>query len=587
VLHEERTEYAAHIKEQQELTDAAFFTPEPRSIKQVRNLPPRIAQKWIEAMRRELIDLINHGTFSLTDRPAPGEQVIPLMWTFKAKINSKGYLDKCKARIVVRGDLERHVDSNTWSPTASMRLLKCFMADAVKNGRKVKQLDFIQAYLQAPAQTRTFVMIKPDVEDLFPEHSKCLGRPLRLIYSMYGMSVAGLLWAQECKNYLIQIGFQCSHVDPALFVRRRGSSCLKLILFVDDACYWGSSDEAEHEFERELKSKFNLNLLGLAHWYLGLRITHVDNDIILDQSLYARTIVAKIEKDNDDIEPRDTPLPNGFIASKQHCATLPTIQEEVKERYSKIHYRSVVGALIYLSNTRPDICFAISKLAKFSNNPGVYHYHALLWLVGYLKRTAYQGIRFYHDPLSSPLFKLLKEHRLADNIDKWKPITFSDASWQDCPDTGRSTTGRMHFMSGGCVEHGSHVPTPVAMSSAESEYLGCAKACMSAIHLRQLSYDLDNLGTADYNVDNSENEPPALIIVDSEAAMAMANSERTTSRTRHVSRRFFFVKQLVADNTALFRWVPSAANVADTATKSGEIQTFEPLWKIYLVPVPS
>ena len=123
----------------------------------------------------------------------------------------------------------------------------------------------------------------------------------------------------------------------------------------------------------------------------------------------------------------------------------PEETKQVNDLFGGLHYRSAIGALIYLSSgTRPDITFAVSKLAKFSNAPGKKHYQALIWLMGYVKATPNKGIRFYSRIRDSPVYSLLKENDTEMNSSNL--VTFSDASWQDCLDTGRSTcVGGYHF----------------------------------------------------------------------------------------------------------------------------------------------
>ena len=90
---------------------------------------------------------------------------------------------------------------------------------------------------------------------------------------------------------------------------------------------------------------------------------------------------------------KDSPLPNGFIPTKDDCPKNQAQMDEVKQRFKNLHYRSAIGSLLYISCcTRPDMCYAVNKLAKFSNNPGIVHYIALLHLIGYLKGHGHKGL---------------------------------------------------------------------------------------------------------------------------------------------------------------------------------------------------
>ena len=120
------------------------------------------------------------------------------MDVYKSKIQSDGSLDKLKLRILVRGDLQnKEMVGDTWSPTASMRTLKCFLADAAKNKVRVHQLDFIGAFLQAKVKNRVFFKLDIRYTDYFPEYAQYFGRALRFLKSMYGMIDPGKLFADE------------------------------------------------------------------------------------------------------------------------------------------------------------------------------------------------------------------------------------------------------------------------------------------------------------------------------------------------------------------------------------------------------
>ena len=127
------------------------------------------------------------------------------MDVYKEKIQSDGSLDKLKLRIVFRGDLQnKEMIGDTWSPTAYMRTLKYFLADAAKHKARVHQLDFIGAFLQVNVKNRVFVKLDMRYAAYFPEYSQYFGRALKLLNSMYGMTNSGKLFADELTEWLIK-----------------------------------------------------------------------------------------------------------------------------------------------------------------------------------------------------------------------------------------------------------------------------------------------------------------------------------------------------------------------------------------------
>ena len=112
------------------------------------------------------------------------------MDVYKAKVQSDEIIDKLKWRIVVREDLQnKEMVGDTWSPTASMKNLKYFLADAAKHKARFHLLDFIVAFLQAKVKNRVFVKLDIRYTYYFPEYSKYFGGSLRLLKSMYGMTI--------------------------------------------------------------------------------------------------------------------------------------------------------------------------------------------------------------------------------------------------------------------------------------------------------------------------------------------------------------------------------------------------------------
>ena len=150
----------------------SHFIPKPRNFTEVTKLAENIRKPWLKANLKEIKNLVNNQTFMIED-PKDGEPVTPCMDVYKAKIQSDGSLDKLKLSIVVRGDLQNNeMIGDTWSPTASMKTLKYFLADAAKHKARVHQLYFIGAFLQANVKNRVFVKLDMRYAAYFPEYSQ-------------------------------------------------------------------------------------------------------------------------------------------------------------------------------------------------------------------------------------------------------------------------------------------------------------------------------------------------------------------------------------------------------------------------------
>ena len=119
--------------------------------------------------------------------------------------------------------------------------------------------------------------------------------------------------------------------------------------------------------------------------------------------------------------------------------------------------------MIYLFSTRADLSFAVHKLAKFSANPGKVHFEGLVHLLRYIRGNKTLGLKYYADLNDAPVTDILIQANIKT---KNHLMTFSYSSWQDFPDTGRSTGAYIIFYQGGPIDHGTYVPVPVAQSSA-------------------------------------------------------------------------------------------------------------------------
>ena len=159
-------------------------------------MPSYIKDKWGDTIRAEITSLFDSETFSFSKKPLPADEIIPAKLAMKTKLNSYGGIDKLKARIYLRGDMQiKDENHNSWSPTASTRLLKCLITDAAQNKTIVYQLDFIQAFVQSETKKRMFVLLDEEYENVCPNFAGHFGRPLSLLKKcLYGANFSGKRW---------------------------------------------------------------------------------------------------------------------------------------------------------------------------------------------------------------------------------------------------------------------------------------------------------------------------------------------------------------------------------------------------------
>ena len=190
-----------------------------------------------------------------------------------------------------------------------------------------------------------------------------------------------------------------------------------------------------------------------------------DHSISVDQARYATSIVAKyLDTATVKVITKfyNTTFPADMIFTKEDISTSNEQVEKLTKEFN-VHYRACIGSLIYLLSARVDLSFAVLKLAKFSSNPGKVYFEGLIHLLRYIRDNKTLGLKYYSYNNDAPVTDLLRQANIKTNNHL---MAFSGSSWQDYPDTVRSTGAYIIFYQCGPIDHGTHVPGPVDQPSA-------------------------------------------------------------------------------------------------------------------------
>jgi hypothetical protein len=166
------------------------------------------------------------------------------------------------------------------------------------------------------------------------------------------------------------------------------------------------------------------------------------------------------------------------------------------------------------------------------------------------------GIRFYSFIGDAPITKMLVEQQMGPEHPFY---AFSDSSWNDDMETGRSTGGYMIWYRGGIVDHSSNLPDPMALSLAEAEYNEACLVFMVTNHLRMILCELQNTVEKDMK--------PTIMYLDSKSAIAMGRSCKDTKHTRHIMRRFHYMRNEIAAGRLETKWIGTEYQVVDLQIK--------------------
>jgi len=273
-----------------------------------------------------------------------------------------------------------------------------------------------------------------------------------------------------------------------------------------------------------LHSQFNLKDLGPVKYFLSIKFSASKNGIFITQRKYALEII----KDAWLLgaAPVDTPMERGLkLSDKSDLLTNPG------------RFRRLVGRLIYLTVSRPDITYAVYVLSRFMHQPRKLHMEAALRVVQYLKGAPGQCLFF------------------SSNTD-FKLRAYSDSDWAGCPLTRRSTTGYCVFLGPSLISWRSKRQKTVSLSSAEAEYHAMTGACCELTWLRCLLRDLGLL-----------HHEPALLYCYNKAALHIAANPVFHERTRHIEMDSHYIRDKVQDGSVITRHVNSEHQLTDIFTK--------------------
>ena len=187
------------------------------------------------------------------------------------------------------------------------------------------------------------------------------------------------------KQSMEDLGFECLNSDTGVFLyRKKGNSCIAVI-YVDNSFFTGPNKALNQQLKEAFMKKWECWDLGEITKFLGMKISRSDSKIHLDQCTYLRTVLEQCGMHNS--KKAATPLPAGYV---------PIRLEVVASLELRSKYQTVIGSLLYLMlGTRPDIAFAVTKMAQFAANPSKDHLNRALYICRYLVGT--QSYRLTYD----------------------------------------------------------------------------------------------------------------------------------------------------------------------------------------------
>lgn len=302
-------------------------------------------EAWYNAMREEIQALRANSKWTLVPFHT-SMNVVGSRWVYKIKRRFDGSIERYMARLVARGFTQHEgIDySETFSPDIKQATVRLVFSIAVSSGWKIHQLDIHNAFLNGVLDEEVYMKQPPGFVD-----SALPGHVCRLHKSLYGLKQAPRAWHTRLNDFLLSIGFHTSKVDTSLIIFSAGSDICYLLVYVDDILLTGNNLVLLQRLIRLLSLEFKLRDLGDVHYFLGIEVQTTSMGLMLCQHKYTLDILTRAGMLS--CKPVDTPI----SASKATIMPDPLFPDATR-------FRQLVGALQYLTFTRPDICYAINRV---------------------------------------------------------------------------------------------------------------------------------------------------------------------------------------------------------------------------------
>lgn len=286
--------------------------------------------------------------------------------------------------------------------------------------------------------------------------------------------------------------------DPSLFVLHRQQHTIYLLFYVDDIILTGNNSSLLNSFIGQLHSESATKDLGSLSYFLGLEVASTSVGLFLSQTKYARDILARAQL--LDCKPVTIPM----VVAQHLSSDGPPFADVTL-------FRSLVGALQYLTITRPDLTYSVNSVSQYLHAPTDDHFQAVKRILRYIKGTLHFGLMFTSSS--------------SANI-----TAYSDADWVGCPDTRRSTSGYSIYLGDNLISWSSKKQPTVSRSSCESEYRALASTVAEVLWSKHLFRDLRVSTT---------HRP--LLLCDNKSVIFLSSNPVSHNRSKHIALDYHFL----------------------------------------------
>ncbi|GKD21495.1 retrovirus-related pol polyprotein from transposon TNT 1-94, partial [Tanacetum coccineum] len=419
------------------------------------------------------------------------------------KLDEDGVVSRNKARLVAQGYNQQEGINydETYAPVARLESIRILLAYACALDFKLFQVDVKSAFLNGFINEEVYVAQPPGFIDFEkPDHVYKLKKDL------YGLKQAPKAWYDRLKAFLIKHEYKMGMVDNTLFTKKKSSNLIIVQIYVDDIIFGSTCQDMCDEFAKIMHDEFEMSMMGELNFFLGLQIKQMEDGIFFNQSKYIKEMLKKFGL--EDSKPMKTPMSSDTKLTK----------DEECESVDSTKYRGMIGSLLYLTASRPDIMFSVCLCARFQEAPKTSHLEAV-------KRIFIETVVY------------VDSDHTGDYVDR------------------KSTSGICTFVGCCLTSWFSKKQTALAISTTEAEYVSVGKVCQQALWTKQALIDYD------VRLDDVP------IMCDNKGAIDLSKNPVQHSRTKHIKIRHHFLRDNVQKGHISIKKVPSVDNIADILTK--------------------
>ncbi|GJX17106.1 putative ribonuclease H-like domain-containing protein [Tanacetum coccineum] len=392
-----------------------------------------------------------------------------------------------------------------FAPVARIEAIRLFLAFASYMGFTVYQMDVKSVFLYGTIEKEVYVHQPPGFVD--PAHPN---KVYKMIKVLYGLHQAPRAWYETLSSFLMENGFRRGTIDKTLFIKKKKSDIMLVQVYVDDIIFGSTKKSMCTEFKDCMHKRFQMSSMGELTFFLGLQVKQQPDGIFISQDKY----VADILKKFDFLSIRTTTTP---IESNK-----PLVKDDDGADVDVHVYRSMIGSLMYLTTSRPDIVFAVCACARFQVTPKASHLNAVKRIFRYLKHQPKLGLWYSKD---SP-FELK---------------AYSDSDYGGANLDRKSTTCGCQFLSRRLISW------------------QCKKQTIM-IQNQMMDYGFNFMNTK--------------IHIDNESTISVIKNPVAHSRTKHIEIQFHFIRDCYEKRLIEVIKIHIDSNVADLLTKGFDVTRF-------------